>query len=69
MNLTGDILELRSDNKAYQPYSVNASDVIEIWEFVCNLNISDKKEEELNLDSIMTMLVSMRVEIERIVRW
>ncbi|MDI1233916.1 MAG: hypothetical protein PSX81_06525 [bacterium] len=37
-----------------------------MWEFVCNLNISDKKEEELNLDSIMHMLRSMQVEIEGI---
>ena len=57
-----------SDNKNYQPYTVKATDVLEAWEFVCTLNISDKKEEELNLDSIMDMLKSMRVEIEGIKR-
>ncbi len=62
----GTNLELHSDNKNYEPYSVKMADVIEAWEFVCNLNISDKKEEELNLDSIMDMLRSMRVEIEGI---
>ncbi len=62
----GNNLELHSDNKNYEPYSVKMADVIEAWEFVCNLNISDKKEEELNLDSIMDMLRSMRVEIEGI---
>jgi transcriptional regulator with XRE-family HTH domain len=62
----GNILELHSDNKIYQPYNVMASDVLEIWQFVCNLNMSDKKEEELNLESIMDMLRSMRVEIEGI---
>ncbi|MBC7383470.1 MAG: LexA family transcriptional regulator [Bacteroidia bacterium] len=64
----GSILELHSDNKNYEPYAVKTVDVIEAWEFVCNLNISDKKEEELNLDSIMDMLKSMRVEIEGIKR-
>jgi len=59
-------LELHSDNKNYEPYLLKNSEIIEIWEFVCNLNISDKKEEELNLDSIMDMLRSMRVEIEGI---
>ncbi len=62
----GKLIELHSDNKTYQPYSIPASDIIEIWEFVCNLNISDKKEEELNLESIMNMLRSMQVEIEGI---
>ncbi len=62
----GNLLELHSDNKTYQSYTVKSSDIIEVWEFVCNLNISDKKEEELNLDSIMNMLRSMQVEIEGI---
>ncbi len=62
----GNELLLISDNKDYEPFTVSAGDILEIWEFVCNLNISDKKEEELNLDSIMTMLRSMRVEIEGI---
>ena len=66
MMMEGNLLHLHSDNKSYDPFTVKAADVLEVWEFVCNLNISDKKEEELNLDSIMTMLRSMRVEIEGI---
>lgn len=62
----GNTLELISDNKVYSPYTVHAKDVLEIWEFVCTLNVSDKKEEELNLESIMDMLRSMRVEIEQL---
>ncbi len=42
------------------------ADVLEVWQFVCTLNVSDKKEEELNLESIMNMLKSMRVEMESI---
>lgn len=61
---TGNILELHSDNKNYEMYTVPAYDVLELWQFVCTLNVSDKKEEELNLESIMNMLRSMRVEIE-----
>ncbi len=62
----GDLLELHSDNKQYSPYAVALPDVIELWQFVCTLNISDAKEEELNLESIMNMLRSMRVEIEQL---
>lgn len=46
--------------KNYRPYQVVPSDIVEIWEFVCNLNVSDKKEEELNLESIMNFLQTMR---------
>ncbi len=60
----GHVLELHSDNKNYEMYTVKAIDVLEIWQFVCTLNVSDKKEEELNLESIMNMLRGMRVEIE-----
>ena len=66
--MNGFELEMHSDNKNYPPFTVDAADVLEIWEFVCNLNISDKKEEELNLESIMTMLRSMRVEMEGITK-
>ncbi len=56
-------LELHSDNKQYEAYKVKHADVLEIWEFVCTLNISDAKTEELNIDSIIKMLNSMRVEL------
>ncbi len=56
-------LELHSDNKQYEAYKVKHADVLEIWEFVCTLNISDTKTEELNIDSIIKMLNSMRVEL------
>ncbi|MBI3510189.1 MAG: LexA family transcriptional regulator [Bacteroidetes bacterium] len=59
-------LELHSDNKDYEPYSVKISDVVELWEFVCALNLSDRKEEEINLESVMQLLRSMKVEMEQI---
>ena len=61
-------LELHSDNKNYAPYIVKGSDVLELWEFVCCLNLSDKKEEEINLESVMAMLKSMKVEMEGLKR-
>lgn len=60
----GKLFMLYSDNKLYDPYPVKPSDIIEVWQFVCALNTSDKKEEELNLESIMDMLRSMRVEMQ-----
>ena len=63
------ILELHSDNKTYSPYNVKEEDVLELWEFVCCLATSDKKEEEINLDSVMKMLRSMKIEIESIKKY
>ncbi|MCX8080843.1 MAG: LexA family transcriptional regulator [Bacteroidia bacterium] len=60
------ILELHSDNKKYPPFEVSFSEVLEVWEYVCSLNIGQYKQEELNLESIMNMLRGLKVEIEQI---
>jgi transcriptional regulator with XRE-family HTH domain len=60
------LLELHSDNKAYSPYKVKTKDILEIWSFVCCLHTSDKKTEEINMDSLLSLLKSMKVEIESI---
>jgi transcriptional regulator with XRE-family HTH domain len=59
-------LELHSDNKSYEPYNINLQDVLEVWEFICCLKLSDKKEEEVNLENVMKLLQNMKVEMERI---
>ena len=59
-------LELHSDNTNYQPYEVPVSDILEIWEFVCNMNISDKKQDQPSMESMMEMLKAMKKEIERL---
>lgn len=55
--------ELHSDNKVYQPFKVKASDILEVWEYTCSINMNQYKEDELNLDSIMNMLKGLKVEI------
>ncbi len=59
-------VELHSDNKTYPPYKVKLFDILELWEYTCSINMSQYKEDELNLDSIMNMLKSLHVEIEQI---
>ncbi len=58
--------ELHSDNKAYKPFNVKASDVLEIWEYTCSINMNEYQQDELNLDSIMNMLRGLKVEIAEI---
>jgi len=61
-----DLLTLVSDNKVYLPYEVKASEILEVWEYICSLNIGAYKEEELNYASIMNMLKGMQVEMKSI---
>lgn len=58
--------ELHSDNKLYQPFKVKASEILEVWEYTCCLNMNQYQNEELNLDSIMNMLKGLKVEISEI---
>jgi transcriptional regulator with XRE-family HTH domain len=60
--------ELHSDNKLYPPFKVRSEDVLEMWEYTCSINMSEYREDELNLDSIMNMLRSLKVEIAEIKR-
>jgi CO dehydrogenase/acetyl-CoA synthase delta subunit len=43
-------LLLTSDNDVYAPYSIDYSDIAEIWEYYAHLSFSDVK---VNLDNIL----------------
>ncbi|HOY32599.1 MAG TPA: LexA family transcriptional regulator [Bacteroidales bacterium] len=58
--------ELHSDNKLYNSYKVDVQDILELWEFVCCLKVSDKKEDEINMEHMMKLLLSMKVELEQL---
>jgi transcriptional regulator with XRE-family HTH domain len=60
------LLNLHSDNKTYNPYPIKNDTVLELWEYTCAIKLSGRKPEELNQGSIMNMLRSMKVELERI---
>ena len=60
------ILILESDNKIYQKYEIKLEDVLELWEFTCKIDIQDYENEDLNLDSIVQMMRSFRIELEEI---
>lgn len=58
-------LMLHSDNEFYEPYLVKVSDILEIWEFVCNIGRNDQKKE-FSTDNITTLLMEMRKEIREV---
>lgn len=58
-----DVFIFQSDNPAYSPYPVKAEDILEIWDFVCSINIGEFKPQEINVDSMIRFLQSYRVEM------
>jgi len=62
--LNNNSLELHSDNRTYLPYLIKASEVLEVWEFVCSMKKDDVKETEASTEEMMKLLLSMKVEIE-----
>lgn len=57
-------LTLSSDNKAYQPYLIHLSEVLEIWEFKLNLCIGQYEEDEINPVSILNLMRSVGIELK-----
>ena len=57
-------LTLSSDNKAYQPYLIHLSEILEIWEFKLNLCIGQYDEDEINPVSILNLMRSVGIELK-----
>ena len=60
---SADTFLFYSDNKAYSPYAVHAKNILEVWSFVCSLNIGEYKAEDLNMESVIRFLQTQRVEM------
>ena len=57
-------LTLSSDNKAYQPYRIHTSEIMEIWQFKLNLCIGQYQEDELNPTNILNLMRSVGIELK-----
>lgn len=57
-------LVLSSDNSLYEPYSVRASEVLEIWEYACSIATNEFEPDSLEPQSIRDMFNSLRSEIK-----
>jgi hypothetical protein len=60
---SNDTFEFHSDNTTYSPYTVKAGNILEVWSFVCSLNIGEFKPQDLNIDNMIRFLQSFRVEM------
>ena len=57
-------LMAHSDNTFYPPYLVKASNILEIWEYVCNIGRSDKEQKPSEIDTIKSMFLELKNEIK-----
>jgi len=60
---SGDTFEFHSDNKTYASYSISSKEILEVWGFVCSLNIGEYKPQDLNMENVIRFLQSQRVEM------
>lgn len=59
-------LILESDNRFYPNYEVKFSEILEIWEFQCNIGRTDKKEQVTEIESLREMLLELKREVSDI---
>lgn len=59
-------LVLESDNHFYPAYEVKASDILEIWEYECNIGKSDQKQESSDFSSLRDMLLELKREVKEL---
>ncbi|MES2836643.1 MAG: LexA family transcriptional regulator [Bacteroidota bacterium] len=55
----------QSDNVNYESYKLNSSEILELWSFVCSVNIGEFKQQDLDIDKVIKFLQSYRVEMKR----
>ena len=56
-------LVVASDNRFYPDYEVKVSDIIEIWEYECNIGRNDSKPENPETASVVSMFMELKREI------
>jgi signal recognition particle subunit SEC65 len=58
-------LFLVSDNKAYSPYKIEASDVIEIWEAKAYLSmeIPEYSEDDMSFEKLKNIVLELQQEV------
>jgi transcriptional regulator with XRE-family HTH domain len=57
-------LVLVSDNTFYEPYTVKASDILEIWEYSCSIATKEFEPDDMPPESIRDLLVGLRREVK-----
>lgn len=66
IDLHEGFVQLHSDNKQYQPYTLPLSEILEVWQYECTIKLSGYAAEEINYDKILAMLRELQVEVSKV---
>jgi hypothetical protein len=58
-----NVLFVESDNSFYPVYEVKVSDILEIWEYVCNIGLTDEKQQVPETVSVTDMFLELKRDI------
>jgi len=59
-------LVVASDNRFYPPYEVKVSSILEIWEYVCNIGLTDEKQQAKETASVTDMFLELKRDINEL---
>ena len=59
-------LVLESDNSYYPNYEVKFSEILEIWEYQCNIGRTDKKNQLSEMEILKEILLDLKREVSEI---
>ena len=59
-------IAVTSDNHFYPPYEIKASEILEIWEFQCNIGRTDTKQPLTEIESLKEILLELKREVSEI---
>jgi len=60
---SSDILLLKSDNTEYEPYTVDITDITEIWKAVGVISLTLPEPESVNINQLSNMVLEMKKEL------
>lgn len=59
-------LLLKSDNEEYEPYSVDVSTVLEVWQAIGFLSFDLPEPTKMDIDQLSSMVLKMKAEINQL---
>lgn len=65
INETGEII-LKSDNPEYDPYTLKAEEVFEVWKALGFISFSLPEPDDLNISKLHNMILGMKNDIDKL---
>lgn len=56
-------LELHSDNRYYDAYTLPIEEIVEVWEFACAFHMDDTEEKEVSNSQLLEMIMELKGQL------